>query len=115
MTRSCSTPFAQALEDGAGNALREAEDAGEVKDPAAVLEAARAYAAAEKALDAIAKRKKKAEDAEKLRRKPLASRSAGDHVARRHEGFTGERRRRDDDGDVRDADGGVGGAVGTRG
>ena len=57
-------------------ALREAEDAGEVKDPAAVLEAARAYAAAEKALDAIAKRKKKAEDAEKLRRKEDALRAS---------------------------------------
>ena len=57
-------------------ALREAEDAGEVKDPAAVLEAARAYAAAEKALDAIAKRKKKAEDAEKLRRKEEALRAS---------------------------------------
>ena len=53
-------------------ALQEAEDAGEVKGPDAVLDAARAYAAAEKALDAIAKRKKKQEDADKLEKKTHA-------------------------------------------
>ena len=53
-------------------ALQEAEDAGEVKGPDAVLDAARAYAAAEKALDAIAKRKKKQEDADKLEKKTAA-------------------------------------------
>ena len=60
-------------------ALREAEDAGEVKDPAAVLEAARAYAAAEKAL-APSPSAREAEDAEKLRRgcaAGVAGRSAG--------------------------------------
>ena len=86
-------------------ALQEAEDAGEVKGPDAVLDAARAYAAAEKALDAIAKRKKKQEDADKLEKKTararrLAGDPTGDHVTHRHERPAGKGRGGDDDGDA---------------